>query len=441
MNTSMMPQFATRFTLSSREFEVCWVGQDCFRFVPATGGGVEQTYKLSTFESLLDKGDIKITHQPSTVAGERTMLSHLSTTQLKKFQTNLKIVKALVKSTPYPCSQTNIKKFLKDYKNESGELHPKSSLLACLTSRWLKSGRRDESLLPIAKASKKNISELDPVVDELMQISIHEIYMNRQRKRGFDVHADLTFRIAEYNNANNTHLTVPSLATVNRRIRGIDRYQRDKARFGALAARRAHRAAGCSFFAEEPLEITMSDGQIMDVEIVDKFNKLIGRPYLTAIIDVRTRCVIGHYVSMAPFCGATLLHCLKEAVIAKEGCPRGVPTRLVVDNGSDYRHKGFTSFCNLTGIIVEPCAPRMPNQKGIVERFFHTLNTQLIHHLPGTHFSNPAHRGDYETQRHACMTIDGLKAAVDAWIITYHNTLHSELGCAPIAIWNKEVNS
>ncbi len=439
MNSNQIPFPGTRFILSSCEFEICWVGSDSFRYVAAKGGGHQQNFSFQAYENLLNDGSIEITHQPAPLAGDHISYSFLSSTQIKKYRSRVDLIKELVKSTPYPCSQTHINKFLATYPCKPGEILPKSSSIAELTSKWLKSGRRDESLLPVAKASKKGFSELDPAVEQLLLQSINTIYMHRQRKRAVDVHADLVKNIAEYNIANRTSLSVPSIATVNRRIRRIDRYQRDRARDGALAARRTHRAAGCSFFAEGRLDIVMCDGQVMDVEIVDDHGRLIGRPHITAAIDVRTRCIIGSYVSMAPFCGATLLHTLKEAVVAKEGYPRGVPVRLVVDNGADYRHKGFTSFCNLAGIIIEPCSPRTPNQKAIIERFFGTLNTQLIHKLPGTHFSNPAHRGDYETQRFASMTIHELKVLVDAWINgQYHNSLHSELGCQPLALWNKE---
>jgi putative transposase len=75
--------------------------------------------------------------------------------------------------------------------------------------------------------------------------------------------------------------------------------------------------------------------------------------------------------------------------------------------------------------------------KGSVERFFRTLNTGLIRNLPGTAFSNVQEKGDYESDKHACLTLDQLESGVVKWIVDgYHQTPHRSLDeRTPSQVW------
>jgi len=81
---------------------------------------------------------------------------------------------------------------------------------------------------------------------------------------------------------------------------------------------------------------------------------------------------------------------------------------MIIDNGSDYQDSGFIGVTHKLGIILEPSPPYKPNAKANVERFFRTLNDDLIHKLSGTTFSNPEDRGDYDSQEMARLTLDDL---------------------------------
>ncbi|MDB5888026.1 MAG: transposase [Rhodocyclales bacterium] len=56
-----------------------------------------------------------------------------------------------------------------------------------------------------------------------------------------------------------------------------------------------------------------------------------------------------------------------------------------------------------------------------------------IHALPGTTFSNPREKEDYNSSGQAALTLEEL----DTWLAhrilgEYHNAVHSELGCPPL---------
>ena len=96
------------------------------------------------------------------------------------------------------------------------------------------------------------------------------------------------------------------------------------------------------------------------------------------------------------------------------------------------------NFCNTLGISIEHGPPREPNSKPHVERFFGTLNSQLIHLIPGTTFSNPGHRGDYDSAKYACVTKPQLETLVWEWIDDiYHRTVMRGHGRAPEALWKE----
>lgn len=57
----------------------------------------------------------------------------------------------------------------------------------------------------------------------------------------------------------------------------------------------------------------------------------------------------------------------------------------------------------------------------------------VIHALPGTTFSNPREKEDYNSSGQAALTLEEL----DTWLAhrilgEYHNAVHSELGCPPL---------
>jgi len=438
-----------QFTLSGCHYEVAGVWKDQVRVAPMQGGTIRHL-SFRALSDLVEQDQIRLTYRPPGAADcdRDASLSGLKSRQVEKLNRRLRWVRALHKRIPHaPCSQCAIADTVNEIAEELGESAvPGVSTLADWMKRWLKGSRSDAALMPALKPSRVKHAKLDPKVLEFIQGSTESVYLTRQRNPMSAVYSDVQVQIANYNVSAVHKLAMPSKETIRRIIHRIDIYQRDAARHGKSYARRKHRAAGKSFVATEPLEMCMADGQIMDVIVVEQPRRdglpqqALGRPYLTVVIDVRTRCVLAALVTLAPFSGGTLLKAMAIAVVASPGHPHGIMTTLIVDNGSDYQDSGFIRFCAAIDVTIEPCPPRMPNGKAIVERFFRTINEDLIHKLPGSTFSNPIDRGDYDSQKFARLTLDDLRAHVDTWIQeVYHQRPHRSLGRAPIAVWNEEI--
>lgn len=99
------------------------------------------------------------------------------------------------------------------------------------------------------------------------------------------------------------------------------------------------------------------------------------KTYLIAFIDDATRVI--------PYCAFTLsentrtfLPVFKQALLR-----RGLPKRLYVDNGANYRSQHLALVCAKLGIALIHARPYRPSGKGKIERWFKTVRAQLLTRL------------------------------------------------------------
>ncbi|MCP4289316.1 MAG: transposase family protein, partial [Gammaproteobacteria bacterium] len=98
---------------------------------------------------------------------------------------------------------------------------------------------------------------------------------------------------------------------------------------------------------------------------------------------------------------------LKQAVLK-----RGLPVKLVIDNGPAYRAKTLQGICARLGIHLIYCRPYAPEGKGKLERWHRTFRDQFLSEL--------------DTSR--LRDLNDLNARLWAWLETvYHCTPHSGL--------------
>lgn len=413
-------------------------------------GGPTAIFEIQSIADLIEKGQIIVTFSPRP-DGELALSGRVGLTeaQIVALNRRLHYVQEITQRAPDACgSQTAITAHIGEVAALIGDQDPPgASTIAAWIKKWHASGRQDGALAARPKPSRKDFSHIDAKVLAIVDEAIRELWLNRQRRTMRAVHADVLRRIANHNVRAKDSLTPPSEHTIRSIIKAIDRYESDRERHGSAYAARKHRAAGRIHTADAPLEICMADGQYMDVFVCYRNEdgspgEARGRPYLTAVLDLRTRCILAALVTMQPFCGATALKAMMTAVTAESGKPRGIMTTLIVDNGCDFRDSGFQRFLRELDITLEVCGPRSPNGKANVERFFRTINEGLIHTLPGTTFSNPMMRGDYRSQDLANITLEDLQQKVEDWIHNvYHKRPHRALGRAPIDVWNAEAAS
>jgi putative transposase len=100
------------------------------------------------------------------------------------------------------------------------------------------------------------------------------------------------------------------------------------------------------------------------------------KSYLIAILDDASRLVVGASFVLSDDTGA-LMPVLHEALLA-----RGLPHRLLVDNGPNYRSRALRTACAHLGIHLVHAAPYRATSKARLERFFLTVRMQMLPRLP-----------------------------------------------------------
>lgn len=129
--------------------------------------------------------------------------------------------------------------------------------------------------------------------------------------------------------------------------------------------------------------------------------------YLVSLMDDASRMLLH-----SAFCpGETALDI--EAVLKQAVLKRGLPVKLVIDNGAAYRAKTLQGICARLGIHLVYCRPYHPQGKGKLERWHRSFRDQFLSELDVSRISD----------------LDDLNARLWAWLETiYHCTPHSGLG-------------
>jgi len=139
------------------------------------------------------------------------------------------------------------------------------------------------------------------------------------------------------------------------------------------------------------------------------------KSYLVSLMDDKSRLILH-----SAFCpGETALdieYVLKQALLR-----RGLPKRLVIDNGAAYRAHSLQGICARLSIELIYCRPYAPEGKGKLERWHRTLRDQFL----------------TELQPQKIYTLDEINNLLWAWVDQlYHPTPHSSLeGKTPLAVW------
>jgi transposase InsO family protein len=142
--------------------------------------------------------------------------------------------------------------------------------------------------------------------------------------------------------------------------------------------------------------------------------------YLVSLLDDASR-LIAH----SAFCtGETALDI--EGVLKQAVLKRGLPKKLVVDNGSAYRAATLQGICARLDIRLIHCRPYAPEGKGKLERWHRTFRDQFLSEVDFSRIHE----------------LDDLNARLWAWIEqVYHRTPHSGLDDkTPLARYQQDLS-
>lgn len=314
--------------------------------------------------------------------------------------------------------------------------------------RWIKafeSTGRISSLIDQRNGGKGK-SRLEDEVEIIIQATIKDFFLTMQKRSVQKTCVEVITR------CRNAKLPLPSFNTVRNRIGQITGETKLKQRESAKKAYEQFAPQIGKFpGADWPLAVIQIDHTLVDIILVDEVYRLpIGRPYITLAIDVFSRMVAGIYISFdspsALSVGLCIVHAIlpKDKWLAKFGLTTswplwGIMRKIHVDNAKEFRGEMLKRACQEYGIDIEWRPVRRPQYGAHIESLLGTF-LEEIHSLPGTTFSNPQKRGEYNSENNAAMTL----REFEEWLINYitgvyHQKIHTSLKTSPIKQYEKGI--
>lgn len=243
-------------------------------------------------------------------------------------------------------------------------------------------------------------------------------------------------------------LKAPAVGTVANRIRCISQSQLAMLRDGHKSANDMYQPRPRKNKASHPLAKTEMDHCLVDCIIVDEKTRMpLCRPWVTVIIDLHTRVLVGYYLSIDAPSSFSVAQAITHATFPKDDWLAhldledisypyyGKLESLAMDNAKEFKAKALKIAATKHAIKLNYRPPGRPWWGGHIERLFGTLAVGYIHFLPGTTMSNVVQKGDYDSEGKACLTFSEFETWFARAIAIYHNTEHRSIKQTPHDKW------
>lgn len=442
------PRVGMRFAMRGSEYEVCFAQYGMVRYASVNGGNPYRL-QISKFQDYQVRKEIKI-QKPDFYKEDQIQgcddgsyaPASLSQRELAEGMRRIRYAEAATIELVHPNSFKGITDWLPDCAARLKDLNPPSPRSV---SSWVKTYRekgRDALFAPERKRGNRTL-QFSPEIHLFMLEAIDEYLSQKERRDAKDVLAHIAGRLAERDllDKDGEKVAIPCERTIRRYLEKLDPYILIRIKQGPLAAERAARAAGKVITSPGPMHLVQIDTHFLKVFVVDpETGEILGKPYLVCAFDVRTRCVVGIYISLMPASAATTLGVVKDMLTRpNSGLPGGIPVYLIPDNGVEFKNAAVVRLCTNLSIHFEPAQVRDPNGKAHVERFFSTLSNYMIQKISGRTFSDLGDMGDYKSEKEATATLADIEKYVRLWLEdVYHQSIHSGTSRAPIMHWREE---
>lgn len=349
-----------------------------------------------------------------------------------------------------------IKNDLKVFWDVQWGSRPHPSTVARWIKRYVEANRDIRTLAPSHFMKGNRTKRYDQFITETCHLAIKRKYLTAERGSLSLVLTEVKDQIKRenLNRPDNLKLAMPSKSYLHSLIKELPDYDVHVARYGKSVADHKFRNAVNSAPVEGPLKRVEIDHTQLDIIVVHPISGIVlGRPWITLVIDVYSRCILGFNLSFDPPSHMTVARALKMAlkpkVNLKECWPIvngewpmfGLMLDLIVDNGLEFHGESLEDVCFILGINISYCPRKKGWWKAVIERAIGTLNSDVTDGLAGRSFSSIDEKGDYQPQNKAILSIESLEQIIAKWIVDiYHETVHETLGQKPRSVWEKEVN-
>lgn len=232
--------------------------------------------------------------------------------------------------------------------------------------------------------------------------------------------------------AENWNIKPPSHMTVYRILNPIIEEKENKKRVRNPGWRGTKLAvstrSGNEINVEYSNHVWQCDHTRADILLVDQFGQLLGRPWLSTVIDTYSRCIMGINLGFDAPSSQIVALALRHAILPKkygndyqlheEWGTYGKPEYFYTDGGKDFRSNHLQQIGLQLGFT---CHLRSrPSEGGVVERPFKTLNTEVFSTLPGYTGGNVQERPE-DAEKDASLTLRELERIIVRYIVDNYN--------------------
>jgi len=315
-----------------------------------------------------------------------------------------------------------------------------------LLSRYLPS-RQISALLPRTGNPRKK--RIDSAVEQIIEQTLKEKWMVLEAPDLAPVVAEIRARAEEQG------LPPPAYDTVERRIPQLfTATEIAKARSANEEHVRRLKPRPGYIRAPRPLAICQMDHTPTDIQFVDIIDKLgvfVGRAYLTLLVDLFTRCILGCCVTLEKPKVLSVAICLAHAICPKDEWMKahglgdypwptfGRPGKILTDRGKDFRSDAFARGCDNFGIELGFRNRGRVHEGGVVERLLGKVN-RIIGSEYGATGRTIADRDGYPSEKRACLTFEDLERCI-ALAIVEHNTQENKRTLqVPNKVWEANID-
>jgi putative transposase len=308
--------------------------------------------------------------------------------------------------------------------------------------RWVQKFKAGGTVSGLANKKRDLSNSKSRIGDELELIikdKIDTVYLNLDNKSFHRLMTDIEMECYKRG------IKPPAYNTVKRRLDAREEYEIVSKREGKKKADNDLKSKTGKLRSEMPYDLIQIDHTPMDIILVDEVNRMpFQKPYLTLAIDIYSRMVVGYYLSFDSPSTVAAGQCIANAILPKEKLLSkynidstwpcwGVMRTIHLDNAKEFRGRTLKKACTDYAINIYFRPVKVPRYGGHIERLLGTFSKE-IHDLPGTTFSNPIMRKNYDSQKMAAMTITELEKWLLIFITkVYHERNHTGIETAPIA--------
>jgi len=185
---------------------------------------------------------------------------------------------------------------------------------------------------------------------------------------------------------------------------------------------------GLEVEVERSNQVWQCDHTRVDLLVVDQVGEVLGRPWLTTIVDTHSRCIMGMHLGMEAPSAVVVCLALRHAILPKQYGPSyklkqdwgtyGMPQYLYTDGGKEFNSKHLEQVASELKIVL--CQRRYPAEGGIVERPFGSFNSELFATLPG-YTGGSVKRRSKQAESSATLTLMELEKHLVRYVVDRYN--------------------